>query len=303
VLGIQLFTLYQAFSSPRTIWVWSWEPSILIGLALWTLGYILLVGPIRKRKGWLPLLSWKRQALFHLGTLLAFVALVTPLDHLSDVYLLSAHMIQHMLLLMVAPPLWLLGMPNGWFDAYMSARFEKILRWITNPVVAFLIYNVVFWGWHVPTLYDAALYNETVHILEHLMFLGVAFIGWWPVLGFLPKAAPRASYPVQMLYLFATMVSSTLLGAIISLATTPIYPFYLNAPPVNGIIPLPPFVNGARLWGLSIMDDQQIAGLIMWVPVNTMYFVEFMAVLFIWFRKEDKKDRQQTNANDPRTID
>jgi putative membrane protein len=303
MLGMQLFTLNQSFSSNRTIWVWSWEPSILIGLALWTMGYILLVGPIRKRKGWLPELSWKRQALFHLGTLLAFVALVTPLDHLSDVYLLSAHMIQHVLLLMVAPPLWLVGMPQGWFDDYISARFRKIFSLVTNPVVAFLIYNFVFWAWHVPTLYDAALYNETTHIFEHLMFLGVAFIGWWPVLGFLPKAAPRASYPVQMLYLFATMVSSTLLGAIISLATTPIYPFYLNAPPVNGIIPLPPFVNGARLWGLSIMDDQQIAGLIMWVPVNTMYFVEFMAVLFLWFRKEDKKDRQQTNANDPRTID
>ena len=300
---MQFFTINLSFSSTRTIWIWSWEPSILIGLALWSLGYVLLVGPIRKRKGWLPQLSWKRAVLFHLGTFTAFVALVTPLDHLSDVYLLSAHMIQHMLLLMVAPPLWLLGMPNGWFDDYISVRIQKILRWLTNPVVAFLIYNVVFWAWHVPTLYDAALYNERIHILEHLMFLGVAFIGWWPVLGFLPKAAPRATYPVQMLYLFATMVSSTLLGAIISLATSPIYPFYLNAPPVNGFTPLPPFANGTRLWGLSIMDDQQIAGLIMWVPVNTLYFIEFMAVLNLWFRKEDKKDRQGTNEQGPRTID
>jgi cytochrome c oxidase assembly factor CtaG len=303
LIGTMFSSLYQALSSSRTIWVWSWEPSILIGLVAWTIGYILLVGPIRNRKGWLPLLSWKRQALFHLGTLMAFLALVTPLDHLSDIYLLSAHMIQHMLLLMVAPPLWLLGMPNGWFDRYISpGRFQKILRWVTNPVVAFLIYNLVFWGWHVPTFYDAALYNRYLHIIEHLMFLGVAFIGWWPVLGFLPKAAPRASYPVQMLYLFATMVSSTLLGAIISLAQSPIYPFYLNAPRVSGTVPLPPFANGTRLWGLSIMDDQEIAGLIMWVPVNTMYFLEFMAVLNLWFRSEEKKDREESKGNDPRTI-
>ena len=296
--GTELFTLNQAFYSVKTIWVWSWEPSILIGLALWTLGYILLVGPIRKRKGWTPILSWKRQALFHLGTLMAFVALVTPLDHLSDIYLLSAHMIQHMLLLLVAPPLWLLGMPNGWFDAYItSGRVQKFLRWITNPVVAFLIYNFVFWGWHVPTFYDAALYNGYLHIIEHIMFLCVAFIGWWPVLGFLPKTAPRASYPVQMLYLFATMVSSTLLGALISLATSPIYPFYLNAPLVSGVIPLPAFANGSRLWGLSIMDDQQIAGLIMWVPVNTLYFIEFMAMLNLWFRREEKKDLEESKSN------
>ena len=300
---MELLGLYQSFSSTQTIWVWSWEPTILIGLALWTLGYLLLVGPVRKRKGWLPLLSWKRQTLFHLGTLMAFVALVTPLDHLSDVYLLSAHMVQHMLLLMVAPPLWLLGMPQGWFDdSITSVRLQKTLRWITNPVVAFLIYNFVFWGWHVPALYDAALYNEYVHILEHLMFLGVAIIGWWPVLGFLPRVAPRASYPVQMLYLFATMSSSTLLGAFISLASSPIYPYYLNAPPVNGVIQLPLFANGARLWGLSIMDDQQIAGLIMWVPVNTMYFVEFMAVLHLWFQKEEKKDRQESKESDPDAI-
>ncbi|MDR3575853.1 MAG: cytochrome c oxidase assembly protein [Anaerolineaceae bacterium] len=300
---MEFFNFNQVFSSAKTIWVWSWEPSILIGLALWTIGYILLVGPIRNRKGWLPLLSWQRQTFFHLGTLVAFVALVTPLDHLADIYLLSAHMVQHLLLLMVAPPLWLLGMPQGWFDDYIrSDRLQKILRWISNPVVAFLIYNLVFWGWHIPSLYDAALYNETIHIFEHLMFLAVAVIGWWPVLGFLPKTAPRASYPVQMLYLFATMVSSTLLGAYISLAQSPIYTFYLKAPPVNGVVPLPPFANGSRLWGLSIMDDQEIAGLIMWVPVNTMYLFEFMAVLHVWFRKEEKKDRQDTNENDPGAI-
>ena len=297
------FTIIQAFSTSPTIWVWEWEPSILIGLALWTIGYCLLVGPIRKRKGWSPDPDWKQQASFHLGTLMAFLALVTPLDHLSDVYLLSAHMVQHAILLMVAPPLWLLGMPQGWFDPYItSLRLQKFLRWITRPVTALIIYNVVFWAWHVPTLYDAALYNNGLHIVEHLMFLAVAFIGWWPIAGFLPRVAPRPSSPLQMLVLFANMMSSSLLRALIFLAQTPIYPFYLNAPHVIGNIPLPQFANGARLWGLSVMDDQQIAGIIMWVPINAMYFFEFMAVLVLWFRKEEQKEHQGTHSGNANTI-
>jgi putative membrane protein len=288
-----LSTLLLAPSN-RTIWVWTWEPSILIGIALWTLGYILLVGPVRKRKKFGPPVPWGRQVSFHLGTLVLFIALVSPLDHLSDVYLLSAHMIQHILLILVTPPLWFLGMPNGWLEAYFSPGWlQKIIHWMTRPVTAFLIFNGVFYAWHIPALYDAALYNENLHILEHLMFIGVAIIGWWPMLGFLPKTAPRASYPLQMLYLFLMMVFSTGLGAIITLSKDPLYPFYLTAPPVLGNTPLPAFANAPRLWGMSVMDDQQLAGLIMWVPGNMLFFTTFMIVLFSWFNREEHEELGQ----------
>jgi putative membrane protein len=261
---------------------------------LWTLGYVLLVGPIRKRAGWGPPLRWERQLSFHLGTLVLFIALVSPLDHLSDVYLLSAHMVQHLLLILIIPPLWLMGMPNGWLDAYIpSGLFQKFIHWITRPVTAFLIFNGVFYAWHIPALYDAALFNENVHILEHLMFLAVAVVGWWPVLGFLPKAAPRAGYPMQMLDLFLMMVFSTGLGALITLAKDPIYPYYLNAPRELGSTPLPAFANGPRLWGLSIMDDQLAAGLIMWVPGNMIFFTAFMIVLATWFKSEEIKEHER----------
>ena len=293
-MNINLSVLTSQLFSAQTIWIWAWDPGILIGLAAWTFGYILLIGPARKRNGWGAPLRWERQASFHLGTLVLFVALVSPLDHLADFYLLSAHMLQHLLLVLVTPPLWLMGMPNGWLDTYITPGFlQKFINRITRPVTAFLIFNGVFYAWHIPALYDAALFNENVHILEHLMFLAAAVIGWWPVLGFLPKAAPRASYPMQMLYLFMMMVFSTGLGAIITLAKDPLYPYYLNAPRVLGSTPLPSFANGPRLWGLSVMDDQLAAGLIMWVPGNMIFFAAFMIVLYIWFNSEEHKEHEE----------
>jgi putative membrane protein len=287
-------------ANSQTIWVWTWDASILIGAALWTAGYVWLVGPLRRRRGWGPAPSWGRQASFHLGTFFLLLALVSPLDYLSDYYLLSAHMVQHLLLVLVIPPLWLIGMPGGWLDDVLPAGFiQKAVFQFTRPLAAFLIFNVVFYAWHIPALYDAALLDERLHVLEHLMFLAVAVVGWWPVLGFLPRAAPRAGYPLQTLYLFLMMVFSTGLGAIISLAKDPLYPIYLNAPRVIGSTPLPAFTNGPRLWGLSIMDDQELAGLIMWVPGNMLFFSAFLLALGAWYRSEERKEREKYTRREP----
>jgi putative membrane protein len=270
------------------IWVWNWQPSILIGLALLTAGYVLLSGRLRRASE--RSAPWPRRLAFHLGTLAAFFALVSPIDHLSDEFLLSAHMVQHLLLLLAAPPLWLLGIPPDWFaNVSLKGWPGGLWRRLTRTVAAFLIFNAVLWAWHIPALYDAALLNESVHIFEHLTFLAAAVIGWWPVLGCLPAAAPRSSYPAQIFYLFAMMLSSTALGAYISLARSPIYPFYINAPPVlNGLV-LPALTPGPRLWGLSVMDDQQLAGLVMWMPGNMIYFIALMAVVALWMHEQERQ--------------
>ena len=268
-------------SDSQGLWAWTWSPSILIGLAAWSMGYIILVGVLGTRNKWGNPVSTKQQAVFHLGTLVAFFALVSPLDHLSDEYLLSAHMVQHMLLLLVAPPLWLMGMPADWLDKFIpTGSLARIIYTITRPIPALIIFNSVLWLWHIPILYDAALTDEKVHILEHLMFLAVGILGWWPVLGFLPKTAPRLVYPLQMIFLFAGMVFTTGLGIILTLSQSLIYPFYLDAPEING----------ARLWGLSVMEDQQIAGLIMLAPGNLIYFTAFITVLRQWMRSEECKE-------------
>ncbi len=275
-------------SSGASIWVWNWQPTILIGLALLTAAYLLVSGTLRRQQG--RKIPWPRQLAFHLGTLVTFFALVSPIDHISDEFLLGAHMVQHLLLLMVAPPLWLLGFPTDWFTgSTLISWLGRLWRGVTRPLAAFLIFNGVLWIWHIPALYDAALFDETIHIFEHLTFLAAAVVGWWPVLGFLPGIAPRSSYPVQIFYLFAMMMSSTALGAFISLARTPIYPYYVNAPAVLNDLALPLRTSGPRLWGVSGMQDQQIAGRVMWMPGNMIYFITLMAVVALWLRDQERQ--------------
>ncbi len=276
------------------IWTWDLEPSILIGLAAWTLGYLILIGPLRRRYPSIGSASWSRQVAFHSGTLVALIALISPLDNLADTFLLSAHMVQHLLLLMAAPPLWLIGMPSINLEEKIIPSFlRRFFQRITHPVAAFIIYNAVLFGWHVPQAYDAALYHPGWHIIEHLSFLAIALLGWWPVLGFLPRLVPRASGPSQPIYLFMMMLSSNLLGAILTLAKVPIYPFYLHAPGVvNGQV-LPPLAGGPRLWGLLPLADQQISGLIMWIPGNMLYFIALMIVLRGWLRSQEKQARER----------
>jgi putative membrane protein len=272
--------------SGQGIWIWTWEPSVLIGLTALTLGYALLTRRLR-----LASTRWPRQAAFHLGTLVAFIALISPLDHLADQYLLSAHMVQHLLLLMVSPPLWLVGIPPDLFRSLRIPRWMgSTLRWLAAPIAAFAIYNLVLWIWHIPAFYEAALYNEPLHILEHLSFQAAALLGWWPVLGFLPEITPRPAYPVQFLYLFATMLSSTALGALLSLAKTALYPFYANAPRVLNGLPLPTLTPGPRLWELGVLDDQRIAGLIMWLPGNMLYFIALMIIFGLWMRQQERAE-------------
>ncbi|MDD5370702.1 MAG: cytochrome c oxidase assembly protein [Anaerolineaceae bacterium] len=263
---------HGAGSGPYT---WTWDASILIGIAAGMLVYFLATGPFRKRGGWAPA-SRRQQFAFTLGMLVLFFALVSPLDHLSDEYLLSAHMIQHLLLLMIVPPLWLIGLPEGLVDRVIAGRHTRqVARWLVHPVVAYLLFNGLVYSWHLPSFYQAALENENLHVVEHLSFLVVAAIGWWPAFGPSIDAAPRAAYPVQLIYLFLMMFPMTLLAALITFAKQPIYPFYADAP---------------RVWGLSLMADQQVAGLIMWIPGNMVFFAAFANAFFGWFAHQEHLD-------------
>ncbi len=255
---------------------WNFTPSLWLGFAILAGGYALVIGPLRLRNHWGPPVSKYRLAAFYLGSLTALLALVSPLDYLSDNYLLSAHMTQHLLLVLVAAPLCLAGLPGWLVDQIFQAKIlRSILYQITRPLGAFLVFNGLFLVWHVPGLYDAALENEGIHIVEHLCFLSAAIVGWWPVLSQSRKAAPPASQPAQMLYMFMNMFPSTALGAIITFSANPPYPFYANV---------------QRLWGLSVQADQQLAGLIMWVPGTMIFFAFFSLVFFRWFNAQSSSE-------------
>ncbi len=254
---------------------WNLEPSILIGTVLITGLYLYAIGPLRKRHFTDEPVMKGQTIAFLSGMLVMFLALVSPLDELGDSYLFSAHMVQHLFLTIVGPPLLLLGTPEWFVKPLLRNKVVfKIAKALTYPVVAFVLYNADFWLWHAPPLYNATLENQSIHILEHLTFIIFGLLYWWPI--FSPsKDLPRLSFGGQILYLFLSGMPSVLLGAGLTFSP-PLYAPYIAAP---------------RIWGISAATDQQLGGLIMWVPVSIFYIV-IMSVLFIrWMLQQEAEQR------------
>lgn len=250
---------------------WSWDPSVLLGLAALVVLYVLaqrrgLIRPEDDTTPWFKRASW-RPWLFGLGILSGVVALQSPIDRGGDVYLLSLHMVQHLLLMMVAPPLCLLGIVGMRpIAATVAPRWRTLWTFFTRPWPATLIFNAVLLVWHNPVWYDATLTTEWIHILEHLTFIGVGVIFWWPIVDPLrgPSTKPVSPF-AKMGMLGLAGVPPTVLGFLFCLLGTPAYEFYARAP---------------RLWGLSAVQDQQIAGVIMFGLGNIVYFVA-ISIIFL----------------------
>lgn len=254
---------------------WAWEPSILIGLAALAAAYMLIVGPLRRRFAWGSPVSFLQQAAFYAGLLSVFVALVSPLDYLSDELSFGAHMAQHLLLMFVAPPLWLLGTPDWLVEKLLTVEgICRVYLVLTHPAVALIIFSGTMWVWHVPRIYDAALSYEWLHVVEHLAFMAAAVIGWWPALGYRPHRA-RLAEPKQVLYLFAFTMPCTALAALITLSPIVLYPFYGEAPLILGLTPL---------------ADQQLGGLLMWLPADMITMAAAITALIRWFNQSTTHD-------------
>lgn len=237
---------------------WDVHPSVVIGLALFG-GLYLFLGGARA-----PV--W-RQVSFWASVLVLFLALDGPLHDLSDTYLFSAHMAQHLILTLVYPPLLLAGTPAWVVRPLLRPRWVTALaRVITRPLAAGIIFSATITLWHFPQFYEPAMRHHPLHIFQHLVFIATSVVMWWPVLSPVPEL-PRTSYPMQMVYLFVLGLPMSLVGALITLAESPIYQFYVEAP--------------LRVWGLSPIADQQYGGLMMWVP-GTLWFWGAMTV--VWFR-------------------
>lgn len=255
---------------------WNWDPSIWIGFVMLVGAYYLASGRNRSRFRESAPIPRHQVIWFGIGVFVFALALVTPLDAISDHYLFSAHMVQHILLTLVAPPLVLIGTPGWMLRPFVrSPQLRAALRVLTNPIVAFSVFNINFMLWHVPMLYEATLENEGIHIAEHLLFIATAFLNWWPILGSLPEL-PRLPQPGQILYLFLDAVPSTVLGAIFIFASDAMYPTYANAAPIFGIDPL---------------TDQIYSGLIMAMPGAMIYLVALSIVFFRWLDQDEKNAR------------
>ncbi len=266
---------------------WNWEPSILIGTALIVGFYLYAIGPLRRRYHPHEKVKTGQTVSFLLGMLIMFLALVSPLDELGDSYLFSAHMVQHLCLTIIGPPLLLIGTPEWFVKPVLRNKVVfKIAKALTLPAVAFVIYNVDFWLWHAPPLYNATLENQNIHILEHLTFIIFGVLYWWPV--FSPSQdLPRLPIGGQVLYLFVSGMPTVLLGAGLTFFP-PLYAPYVAAP---------------RVWGISAATDQQLGGLIMWIP-GSIFYIIIMSVLFIsWMQQQEAKQIAEEREADAREAE
>ncbi len=258
-------TLAQLLTS-----TWNPDPSVLLGcLAL--LAAYAHVARLRSARG----------ALFVSGLLLLLIALVSPLDTLGDRYLFSAHMLQHLLLVLAVPPLLLLGLPSRIFERLLhwapARRAERILG---RPAPAWLIGTGTLWVWHLPRFYDAALAHEGIHIVQHLTFLVAATIFWWPVVA--PAPLRRLGSLGAVPYLLASSLASSVLGIILTFAPAGFYPAYVHPIDPLGIMR---FVR--HEWDLTAQADQQLGGLLMWTLSSPVYLAALIAAVARWYSEPE----------------
>lgn len=270
---MHLLPLHAPVDAPLLL-AWSFNPAIVAGLLTAGVGYYLALRRVRMSGRGMPP-GWQ-VACFYGGLLSVALAILGPLDTFNQ-RLFFMHMLQHLVLMQVAAPLLLLGRPvqlvlralpprrSG--PVIKSVLRRRWVRWgltaISAPVVGSLLFNVNFAVWHLPLFYEAALYSDLVHELQHATFFGFALIFWWPIIDPVPRH--HKLLPIwAMAALFVSMAFGIGVGAALTLANHVVYPFYLGV---------------EQPWGLSAMVDQQIGGLIKWVGSGTIYMIILLAML------------------------
>jgi putative membrane protein len=263
---------------------WSFDPVILINVCLviwlysrgrsWWRSRDQVRNLSARPTGIQRILSRPRAISFWVGMLLLVVTLLSPLDAMAG-QLSSAHMVQHMLLMTVIAPLLILGAPGlvcfcgiPQFSRNLVTRSRRLLdrfgwRSLWNPWLVWMTYATTMWAWHLPWPYQAALRNQTVHDLQHASFLVAALLFWRVLLD--PVSRQRLGQGQAVLFLFTTTLHATVLGVLMTISPRPWYPAYAGR---------------TQWWGLTALEDQQLAGLIMWMPACVPYLV-FAVVAFV----------------------
>jgi len=219
-------------------------------------------------------------ACFAAGWLALALALLSPLDEIAE-QLFSAHMVQHELIMIIGAPLIVIARPMPTILWAFSRRWRRAIgrlihahairsAWhrATGPFAACLIHGVVIWTWHIPSLFQLTLHSEVVHAVQHFSFFGSAVLFWWSVI----HVHARSRRGTAIISLFATAIHTSVLGALLTFSPTPWYPYYGSL--------------GGR-WGLSPIADQQLAGLIMWIPASVAYLVACLSVAYRYLRESE----------------
>ena len=244
---------------------WSWDPTILAFLLLTIWAYYEIARRFRPR-------PW--QTRYFAGAMLSLVAaLVSPIDA-GSAYLFTIHMVQHMLLLLVAAPLLALSVPPAFLGRlYGIPQAARVLHAVWSPLPAVVLFTGVLVFWHIPFAYDATLAIRGVHVIEHLSFLVAGVVFWGVIVSPVPKLV-RASWGIRLALVVAADVVNFLVGFALAFAGSPFYRHYVEVP---------------RMWGLSPLDDLRLGGAVMWVMGQMMYTIPLLLLLSVFLRREDTR--------------
>jgi putative membrane protein len=260
---------------PHDLWrAWTLAPVVMAGLLLAAWPYARGLRVLWSRGGRGRVVTRWRAYCFAGSLLALFVALVSPADAAGEA-LFSAHMIQHLLLMMVAAPLMSLGepllvtlwaLPAPWRRSVgrrwrRARRVRALWALVSLPAVAWALHVSTLWAWHVPTLYEGALRDERIHVLEHTMFLATSLLFWWLLTR---RHGRRMHVGTALAFLFGAALQGTLLGAMLTFARRPWYPSHYGS---------------TAAWGLTPLEDQQLAGLLMWIPAGVVYLIPLVPLL------------------------
>lgn len=275
---------------------WTLDPLVLGTVGLSSAVYARGVARLRRARDGGPANAGPRPwqiAAFALGQLSILVALVSPLDTLSD-WLFSAHMTQHEILMVVAAPILVVGKPlvtSLWalpHDARTkTAHFvgkpgvRRTWRIMTDPLLTLMVHGAVVWMWHLPSLFEAAMQNEWIHGVQHFTFFVTAALFWW---GIVHGRYGKSGYGLAVLFVFATAMHTSLLGALLGLGTHVLYPTYAARVPEVGMDPL---------------VDQGVAGFIMWIPVGVLLTLIALGLFAAWL---GEAERARTRAQRSRAA-
>ncbi|HEY5297991.1 MAG TPA: cytochrome c oxidase assembly protein [Verrucomicrobiae bacterium] len=254
-------TTEQFFTS-----AWDWNPWVIAICVIAILIHVARNGFHFSRKiGWLLA-----------GTIIFFLTLASPIDTLANGYLFSAHMLQHLLLLLIIPPLILLSLPPATIPtSFQNGRWQW-LNWILRrPLILWFLGVGGMWIWHAPALCNAAVTNVWIHRLQYVSLLLMGFAFWWPIIG--PWTKQRLSSLAGMIYLFSACVGCTILGIILTFSPVEVCSIYLRPADRLGILSLI-----QNQWGLTPAKDQQLGGLLMWVPACLIYFCGILGLFARW---------------------
>ena len=261
---------------------WTWEPIptlAIVGIVTWWLWAVRRVDRAHPTNR----VPRRRTIAFLAGMLALAFALISGIER-YDTSLFSVHMVQHVLLMLVAAPLLALAAPVTLILRLSSAAtrrrwllpilHSRVVRFLAHPVVAWVMFATMMWAVHFSPLFNASLENPLIHDIEHVLFLSGAFLFWWPAVA-LDPAPWRMSHPARIGYLFTQMTQNTFLAVVILNATTVLYPHYATL---------------VRPWGIAAIDDQRLAAGIMWIAGDAIFLTAILAVVAGWMRAEARNE-------------